>query len=145
MQHIRYVYLLGIGGIGMSALARYFKADGKVVSGYDKTPTPLTQNLSDEGIEIHFEDDVNRIPVAVRNVDNKSQVLVILTPAVPADHSELAFFKSNGYEIAKRSKVLGMLTADHFTLAVAGTHGKTTTSTLLAHILHSAGLNCSAF
>ena len=145
MQHIRYVYLLGIGGIGMSALARYFKADGKLVSGYDKTPTPLTQSLTNEGIEIHFNDDVNSISVAVRNSENKSQVLVIVTPAVPHNHSELAFFESNGYEIAKRSKVLGMLTADHFTLAVAGTHGKTTTSTLLAHILHSARMNCSAF
>ena len=145
MQHIRYVYLLGIGGIGMSALARYFKADAKVVSGYDKTPTPLTDSLVSEGIEIHFDDDVNCIPFAIRNATNKTEVLVILTPAVPANHSELVFFKSNGYEIAKRSKVLGMLSADHFTLAVAGTHGKTTTSTLLAHILHSAGLNCSAF
>ncbi len=145
MQPIRFVYLLGVGGIGMSAIARYFLADGKTVSGYDKTSTPLTNELQQEGIQIHFDDDINLIPSDVRNLENKNQTLIILTPAVPAHHSELEFFRNHNYQIVKRSKVLGMLTADHYTLAVAGTHGKTTTSSILAHILQTAKMNCTAF
>jgi len=145
MQQFRFVYLLGIGGIGMSAIARYFNADGKIVAGYDKTSTPLTDELRKEGMQIHFQDDLNLIPDAIRDIQNRDQVLVILTPAVPANHAELNFFTTNGYAVVKRSKVLGMLTADHFTLAVAGTHGKTTTSSILAHLLNEAGKNCTAF
>lgn len=145
MQQYRYVYFLGIGGIGMSAIARYFKADGKTVVGYDKTSTLLTDELRKEGMQIHFQDDINLIPEAIRDINNKEQVLVVLTPAVPSNHSELNFFNTNGYVVVKRSKVLGMLTADHFTLAVAGTHGKTTTSSILAHLLNEAHKNCTAF
>ncbi len=145
MQHIRFVYLLGVGGIGMSAIARYFLADGKIVAGYDKTATPLTKELQQEGIQIHFVDDTNLIPSDVRNLENKNQTLIILTPAIPAQHTELEFFRNHNYQIVKRSKVLGMLTADHYTLAVAGTHGKTTTSSILAHILQTAKMNCTAF
>ena len=145
MQHIRFVYLLGVGGIGMSAIARYFLADGKIVAGYDKTATPLTKELQQEGIQIHFDDDINLIPSDVRNLENKNKTLIILTPAIPAQHTELEFFRNNNYQIVKRSKVLGMLTADHYTLAVAGTHGKTTTSSILAHILQTAKMNCTAF
>jgi len=145
MQHIRYVYLLGVGGIGMSALARYFLADGKLVSGYDRAETPLTLELQKEGIKIHFEDNINLISSEIKESQNKKNTLVILTPAIPENHSELNFFKDHNYQIVKRSKVLGMLTAGHYTLAVAGTHGKTTTSSILAHILNTAGMNCTAF
>jgi UDP-N-acetylmuramate--alanine ligase len=138
------IYFLGIGGIGMSALARYFNVTGKEVSGYDKTSTPLTDELINEGIDIHFSDDIRLVK---RNIiDNgQSNTLVIYTPAVPASHGELNFFKSNNYIIKKRSEVLGMITENTFTIAVAGTHGKTTTSSMIAHILNSSGFNCSAF
>jgi UDP-N-acetylmuramate--alanine ligase len=145
MQHIRFVYLLGVGGIGMSALARYFHAAGKIVCGYDRTSTALTEELVNSGISIHFNDDVNSIPVEIREEKNRIDTLVILTPAVPVNHSELNFFREKEYTILKRSQVLGMLTASQFTMAVAGTHGKTTTSSILAHILHSSGMNCTAF
>ena len=137
------IYFLGIGGIGMSALARYFKRMGKNVSGYDKTPTPLTDELIAEGIDIHFTDEVKNIDPAVVSGNEKS--LIVFTPAVPSNHSELNFFRNGNYEIKKRSEVLGMITEGTFTIAVAGTHGKTTTSSMIAHILKSAGLNCSAF
>ena len=127
----------------MSAIARYFKTKGFPVWGYDKTPTPLTQALSEEGTQIHYSDDVNLIPLEVKQ--NKEQTLVILTPAIPADHSEWQFFRENGFTIKKRSEVLGIITANAFTIAVAGTHGKTTTSSMIAHLLHHAGVNCSAF
>lgn len=139
----KYIYFLGIGGIGMSAIARYFKANGKPVWGYDKTETVLTKNLVSEGIQIHYEDSVDQIPQEVLN--NKAETLVILTPAVPQDHTELNFFRAQGYTIKKRSEVLGIITANAFTIAVAGTHGKTSTSTMIAHLLHEAGVDCSAF
>ncbi len=145
LASIKYVYLLGVGGIGMSALARYFHASGKIVAGYDKTVTPLTSQLEKEGIAIHYDDSIELIPSAIRNSENKSEVLVILTPAIPKDHQEWNYLAQNNFNIVKRSKVLGLLTGGQTTLAVAGTHGKTTTSTLLAHILHSAGKNTSAF
>ncbi len=129
----------------MSALARYFHAKGKKVYGYDRTSTPLTDDLRNEGIDIHFEDNVDLIPDAIRHCDDKSKVLVVLTPAIPKDHKEWSWFRHNGFEIAKRSQVLGILTAGEKTLGVAGTHGKTTTSSLLAHILHHCGVNCTAF
>ena len=145
LANIKYVYLLGVGGIGMSALARYFHAAGKVVAGYDKTTTPLTLQLETEGIAIHYDDAVDLIPSEIRNSEKKSEVLVILTPAIPKDHQEWNYLVEKNFTIVKRSKVLGLLTSGQTTLAVAGTHGKTTTSTMLAHILHSAGKNTSAF
>lgn len=140
------VYFVGIGGIGMSALARYFKAIGKNVSGYDKTSTPLTEELAAEGIPVHFSDDIELIPDVFRKTENaKVDSLIVYTPAIPKDHQELAYFKSNGYTVLKRSEVLGLITKNSFTIAVAGTHGKTTTSSMIAHLLRSAGVDCSAF
>ena len=146
LSKIHSVYFLGIGGIGMSALARYFNAMGKKVAGYDKTPTILTDALIAEGIDIHFEDHIRNIPTYIKalpfDVDN---ILIVFTPAVPKDHSEYVFFNLNGFNIKKRAEVLGMITQTEYTIAVAGTHGKTTTSSLVAHILKSAGLDPSAF
>ncbi|MBG8552031.1 UDP-N-acetylmuramate--L-alanine ligase [Hymenobacter sp. BT594] len=127
----------------MSALARWFQANGHHVSGYDKTSTPLTQALEAEGILIHYEDAVDNIPVEVRT--NQAQTLVVLTPAIPADHREWAWLREQGYDIRKRSQVLGVLTQGRPTIAVAGTHGKTTTSSMVAHLLHHAGVPCAAF
>ncbi len=143
LNEIHSVYFVGIGGIGMSALARWFKANGYFVAGYDKTQTPLTNSLQTEGISIHFSDDVNLIPQEVKNSPEKS--LIVHTPAVPVDHSEYAFFQQKGYTIMKRSQVLGELTKKNFTIAIAGTHGKTTTSSIVAHILKASGVNCTAF
>jgi UDP-N-acetylmuramate--alanine ligase len=147
MKNITHIYFLGIGGIGMSALARYFKAMGKNVSGYDKTPTKLTDELVAEGISIHFEDNIDLIENDYKSQvsDLKSQILIVYTPAVPKDHSEYIFFNSNGFNIKKRAEVLGLITESARTIAVAGTHGKTTTSSLVAHILKIAGLDPSAF
>ncbi|MBO0360609.1 UDP-N-acetylmuramate--L-alanine ligase [Hymenobacter sp. BT186] len=139
----QFVYFLGIGGIGMSALARWFQANGHTVSGYDKTSTPLTEALAAEGIAVHYDDAVTSIPAAVR--ENRDQTLVVLTPAIPKDHQEWAWLRENGYDIRKRSQVLGVLTQGHRTIAVAGTHGKTTTSSMVAHLLHHAGVPCAAF
>ena len=137
------VYFVGIGGIGMSALARWFAQKGASVSGYDRTPTALTESLTREGILIHYRDEINEIPEEV--ILNKEKVLVIYTPAIPKDHKGFEYLFSNGYVIKKRSQVLGMLTENRFTVAVAGTHGKTTTSTMIAHVLNYAGKNCDAF
>ncbi|RSK47017.1 UDP-N-acetylmuramate--L-alanine ligase [Hymenobacter rigui] len=139
----KYVFFLGIGGIGMSALARWFRANGYEVSGYDKTATPLTEKLTAEGIAIHYEDAVDNIPSAVRQ--HREQTLVVLTPAIPKDHQEWAWLREQGYDIQKRSQVLGVLTQGRPTIAVAGTHGKTTTSSMVAHLLHHAGVPCAAF
>ncbi len=135
------VYFLGIGGIGMSALARWFRHSGLRVAGYDKTATPLTNELITEGMEIHFEDCIEMLPGYIA----KEKTLVVLTPAVPKDHIEYNYLKSEGFTILKRSEVLGLLTKNYNTIAVAGTHGKTTTSSLIAHILKSAGKNMVAF
>lgn len=144
VSNLKNIYFLGIGGIGMSALARYFNALGKNVTGYDKTRTPLTDELVNEGIEIHFSDDVNKINSSITE-GNPADTLVIFTPAIPAGHSELQYFSEHGFIIKKRSEILGLITENTFTIAVAGTHGKTTTSSMIAHILRYAGYNCTAF
>ena len=140
---IKSIYFIGIGGIGMSALARYFNAIGKLVSGYDKTETELTKQLSEEGIKVHFEDDISFFKQTCSQ--SQEEVLIIYTPAIPSNHKELNYFRSHQFNLKKRSEVLGLITENTFSLAVAGTHGKTTTSTILAHILKSAGKDCSAF
>jgi UDP-N-acetylmuramate--alanine ligase len=141
-ENYAHVYLIGIGGIGMSALARWFKAMGYEVAGYDKSATDLTNALSSEGIAIHFDDDVKQIPIEFKN---KEQTLVIYTPAIPSNMWELTYFAQNGFNVVKRSQVLGVLTRNKPTIAIAGTHGKTTTSTMVAYILHTAGRKVSAF
>ena len=137
-------YFLGIGGIGMSALARYFHANGKLVMGYDKTSTPLTTELEMEGIAVHFDDSVLEIPPVVRHTP-KEKVLVIYTPAMPKDSQELNWLYEHGYTLIKRSKALGIITAQSKSIAVAGTHGKTTTSSIIAHMLKHSGKGCNAF
>src|SRR5680860_278435 len=136
------VYFIGIGGIGMSALARYFRFIGKNVAGYDKTETPLTLELSGLGIEVHFEDDINLVPEEFYDTTN---TLVVYTPAVPVDHSEYQYFLNRDFELKKRSEVLGLITKDTFCFAVAGTHGKTTTSCILAHLLKETNTPFTAF
>ncbi|WP_277265162.1 UDP-N-acetylmuramate--L-alanine ligase [Prevotella corporis] len=142
LKDIKAVYFVGAGGIGMSAIARYFYQKGLVVGGYDKTPSDLTRRLEEEGIRLHYEEDVNQIPEECKL---KESTLVIYTPAIPATHKELAFFRENGFEIEKRAQVLGRLTQTHKGLCFAGTHGKTTTSTMCAHIMHQSHLDCNAF
>src|SRR5574344_2126536 len=142
LKDIKAVYFVGVGGIGMSAIARYFINKGIVVGGYDKTPSQLTKQLEKEGALIHYEENVEEIPQACR--DNKS-CLVIYTPAIPNEHKELQYFREGGFEIQKRAQVLGTLTKAHKGLCFAGTHGKTTTSTMCAHIMHQSHLDCNAF
>lgn len=137
LANISRIYFLGIGGIGMSALARYFHAKGVYVSGYDKTATTLTRQLEAEGIAVHYEDNVELL--------DKQAQLVVYTPAIPGDHQELNFYRNNGYTVLKRSDVLGAITAGSFNVCVAGTHGKTTTSTMVAHILRHSDFGCNAF
>ena len=141
LNQIHNVYFIGIGGIGMSALARYFKNIGKQVSGYDKTPTMLTDELIESGISIHFEDNIDLIPKDYY-IEN---TLVIITPAVPKNHSEWNYFLEREYQVKKRAEVLGIITKDTFCFAVAGTHGKTTTSSILGHILFESGADVTAF
>ena len=142
MQDIKAVYFVGAGGIGMSAIARYFINRGLVVAGYDKTPSALTLQLEKEGMLIHYEEDVEQIPLACRD---KEHCLVIYTPAIPSEHAELQFFRNGGFEIQKRAQVLGTLTKSLKGLCFAGTHGKTTTSTMCAHIMHQSSMDCNAF
>ena len=142
LKDIKSVYFVGAGGIGMSALARYFLNKGLVVAGYDKTPTDLTRQLEKEGMLIHYEENLDEIPNACKQKDT---CLIIYTPAIPDTHQELRFFRDNGFEIQKRAQVLGTLTKSHKGLCVAGTHGKTTTSTMCAHIMHQSHLDCNAF
>ena len=142
LKEIKAVYFVGAGGIGMSALVRYFINKGMVVAGYDKTPSELTRQLESEGALLHYEEDVQQIPRACRDA---RQTLVIYTPAVPDSHKELVYFRSNGFEIQKRAQVLGTLTRTHKGLCVAGTHGKTSTSSMCAHIMHQSHADCNAF
>ena len=133
------IYFIGIGGIGMSAIARYYNAKGFKVSGYDKTPSPLTEALESEGIEVHYEDNIAFVPKDV------SKTLVVYTPAIPKNMGELAYVQENGYRVIKRSRMLGEISQGQRCMAVAGTHGKTTTSTLVSHLFTAAGEGCSAF
>ena len=142
MQKITSVYFVGAGGIGMSALARYFRAKGKQVAGYDKTPSDLTAALIEEGIRIHYTDDITLIPADCKQIDS---TLVIYTPAIPETHTELNYFKTNGFTLMKRARVLGEITRTERGLCVAGTHGKTTTSSMLAHLLKQSHVDCNAF
>ncbi|SDG55245.1 UDP-N-acetylmuramate--L-alanine ligase [Bacteroidales bacterium KHT7] len=142
INDIKSVYFVGIGGIGMSAIARYFLSKGIFVAGYDKTPSNLTEELQKEGAEIHYEEDEALIPERCKDKDT---TLVIYTPAIPNDHKELVFFEQNGFDIEKRAQVLGALTRAYKGLCVAGTHGKTTTSTMAAHLLHQSKVDCNAF
>ena len=142
INNITSVYFVGAGGIGMSALVRYFLTKGMNVGGYDKTPSPLTERLIAEGAQIHYEDNVEMIPACFRA---KETTLVVYTPAIPAEHTELQYFRTNGFEVQKRAQVLGLLTDQLRGLCVAGTHGKTTTSTMAAHILHQSHIECNAF
>ena len=136
------IYFIGVGGIGMSALARYFQAKGFKVGGYDKTETVLTQKLSEEGIEIHYEDDLHQVNEVFKQVED---TLVIITPAIPENHSEWHFFKDNGFEILKRAQVLGRITESNKSIGVAGTHGKTTISSMIAHLFKFCKVPFTAF
>lgn len=142
IKDIKAVYFVGAGGIGMSAIARYFISKGMVVAGYDKTPSDLTLRLEQEGMLIHYEENVDDIPHACKNPNS---CLVVYTPAISSTHKELQFFREGGFEIQKRAQVLGALTRSHKGLCVAGTHGKTSTSTICAHIMHQSHFECNAF
>ena len=142
MKEIKSVYFVGAGGIGMSALVRYFLTKGYNVGGYDKTPSELTERLIEEGAKIHYEENVEAIDACFKQ---KESTLVVYTPAIPAEHAEMTYFRENGFEIQKRAQVLGFLTQSHKGLCVAGTHGKTTTSTMAAHLLHQSKVDCNAF
>jgi len=142
IKEIKSVYFLGAGGIGMSAIARYFLHKGLVVAGYDKTPSALTYRLEQEGMLLHYDENIDEIPHACRN---PQVCMVVYTPAIPESHVELQYFKSNGFEVLKRAQVLGSLTRTHRGLCFAGTHGKTTTSTMCAHIMHQSHVDCNAF
>lgn len=139
MSRYSNIYFIGIGGIGMSAIARYYNSKGYKVSGYDKTPSPLTQALEQEGIKVHYTDDISFVP------QDADSTLVVYTPAVPKDMGELRYVQQNGYRVIKRSRMLGEITQGQRCMAVAGTHGKTTTSTLVSHIFTASGEGCSAF
>ena len=136
------IYFVGAGGIGMSALERYFNENGYKVGGYDKTPSPLTQQLIKEGIQIHFEDNIDAVDPIFKN---PKETLVCYTPAIPKDHGELCYFQQNGFEVVKRSKLLGIITESKRGLCISGTHGKTTTSSMVAHILKQSHVDCNAF
>ncbi len=142
LSTVNNVFFIGIGGIGMSALARYFKSVGKAVSGYDKTPSEITSTLEDLGIVIHFKDDVQFVE---KIYNNTNETLVVYTPAIPKTHSQLNYFMSHGFNVMKRSQVLGLITENTFCLAVAGTHGKTTTTSILGHLLYQSNVKLTAF
>ena len=145
VKELKYVYFVGIGGIGMSALARYFNFCGKSVAGYDRTMSALTQTLSSEGISIHYIDSFDNIPQQIKNIADKKQILVVYTPAIPADSEELQYFFKNNFTVMKRSQVLGLIIKDKRGIAIAGTHGKTSVTTTTAHLLKQSSIGCSAF
>ena len=142
LSDIQSVYFVGAGGIGMSALVRYFLSKGKAVAGYDRTPSELTERLTAEGAQIHYEENVSLIPDCCKD---PAKTLVVYTPAIPQEHAELAYFRAGGFDIHKRAQVLGLITRGSKGLCVAGTHGKTTTSTMAAHLLHQSHVGCTAF
>lgn len=142
LEEIKSVYFLGAGGIGMSALVRYFLSEGKNVAGYDRTPSPLTNKLMEEGAVLHFEENTDLIPSEYRD---KNSTLVVYTPAIPGNHKELEYFRNGGFCIKKRAEVLGIITKGKSGVCAAGTHGKTTTSTMTAHLLHQSHVDCAAF
>ena len=139
LKEYKNIYFVGIGGIGMSSIARYFNNKNVNIFGYDRVKSSLCVELENEGMKIHYTEDTNQISV------QKEDTLVIYTPAIPSENTELSYFVKNNYIVMKRSEVLGEITEDHFTIAIAGTHGKTTTSTIIAHILHDSGMDCTAF
>lgn len=143
IKNIHIVYFLGVGGIGMSAIARFFLANGSTVYGYDKTKTPLTQELEKEGAKIHYNEDVALLDELLP--DLKKDALIVYTPAIPSNNEELIYFRTNNLNLYKRSEVLGLISQHYFTIAIAGTHGKTTTSSMVAHVLDACGINCVAF
>ncbi|AVR44090.1 UDP-N-acetylmuramate--L-alanine ligase [Christiangramia fulva] len=143
LDHIAHFYFIGIGGIGMSALARYFKAKGGYVAGYDRTPSDLTNTLVSEGIKVNYKDSEDEIPSEILN--NQESTLVVYTPAIPKDHQQTKFLKEKGFEFIKRAQLLGVISLNKFTMAVAGTHGKTTTTAILAHLLKETGAKVTAF
>ncbi|MBB3123943.1 UDP-N-acetylmuramate--alanine ligase [Mesoflavibacter sabulilitoris] len=142
LKNIHNIYFVGIGGIGMSAIARFFKSQNKNVAGYDKTQTEITNSLEALNISVHFEDEIGCIE---NSFLNKDETLVVYTPAIPKDHKQLNYFKSNGFKVLKRSEILGVITENTFCLAVAGTHGKTTTTSILGHLLKSCDVKLTAF
>lgn len=142
LNHIHNIYFIGIGGIGMSAIARFFKSQNKNVAGYDKTQTEITDSLEALGISVHFKDEMASVENSYLNKEN---TLIVFTPAIPKDHKQLNYFKSNGFKILKRSEILGIITENTFCLAVAGTHGKTTTTSILGHLLKSCDVELTAF
>src|SRR5688500_3230662 len=137
LNNISRIYFIGIGGIGMSAIARYFNAKKLAVSGYDKTETSLTKQMESEGINIHYEESIELL--------DKDAQMVVYTPAIPKDHSELIYYQKNNYPLIKRSGVLEQITKSSFNISVAGTHGKTTISAMIAHVLRDSGYGCTAF
>ena len=144
-KNIEGIYFVGIGGIGMSALALYFAKGGYSIAGYDRSESKITLSLIEEGCTVSYKDDVNLLPDLFRKVSEKEKVLIVYTPAIPAESNILTFFRSNGYHLYKRSEILGEISAHTDTLAVAGTHGKTTVSTMIAHLLKQSQIDCSAF
>jgi UDP-N-acetylmuramate--alanine ligase len=142
LNNIHNIYFIGIGGIGMSALARYFQANNKNVAGYDRTQTEITEGLMDLGIDVHFQDSIESIHSSFLNIE---KTLVVYTPAVPSSHSELTYFKNEGYSVLKRSEILGLITENTYCLAIAGTHGKTTTTSILGHLMYECDVKLTAF
>lgn len=145
VESLKYVYFVGIGGIGMSAIARYFVLMGKAVLGYDRTRTQLTGELEGEGIKINYIDDVRNIPEEIKTISDREEVLVVYTPAIPQGHTELNYFRNNGFTVLKRAEVLGLISRNSRCIGIAGTHGKTSVTTMTAHLLKQSEIDCSAF
>ena len=144
-KNIEGIYFVGIGGIGMSALALYFAKGGYTIAGYDRSESRITLSLVENGCSITYNDDINALPALFSNISEKSRIIIVYTPAIPSDNKILSFFRNNEYTIYKRSEILGEISRNTDTLAVAGTHGKTTVSTMIAHLLKQSHIDCSAF